>query len=353
MVEKKEIDKILKGYNKRKIRIVTLCSHTSLQIFFGAKQEGFKTLGICKPEIKRIYDKFPLAKPDEFLLVDSYDEILSDSFQEKLRRKNSVVIPHGSFVEYVGARNIEHNFLVPIFGSRDVLEWESDRKKQKYWLEKAGIKTPREFSSPKEIDTLAIVKFPGAKGGKGYFLVKNEKELYEKIKEKNLEEKKVIIQEYILGARFYPHYFHSILNKETELMSMDIRYETNIEGLIRSPLLWNEVEPSFVVTGNTPVIARESLLLKILEIGENVVEASKKLFSPGIYGPFCVETICTPDLEFFVFEISARIVAGTNLYISGSPYSTFRYKEPMSTGRRIAREIKIAIKKGLLNKILC
>ena len=60
----------------------------------------------------------------------------------------------------------------------------------------------------------------------------------------------------------------------------------------------------------------------------------------------------SPDQEFYAFEISARIVAGTNPYITGSPYTQLRYKEPMSTGRRIAREIKLAIKKGKLNKVL-
>lgn len=353
MIKKDEIDKILQKYKKRKIRIATICSHSSLQIFHGAKQEGFKTLGICKEDLRKIYDIFPLAKPDEFLIVDDYKDILDEKFQEKLRNKNSVIIPHGSFVEYVGAKNIEENFLVPIFGIREVLKWESDRKKQMQWLKYAGIKTPREFKNAKEIDSLAIVKFPGAKGGKGYFLVRSEKEFYEKLeKVKNISEEDCIIQEYILGTRFYPHYFYSLLNNETELMSVDIRYESNIEGLMRSPLLWNEIEPSFVVTGNTPVIVRESLLSKIMKIGNSIVESSKKLFPPGIYGPFCAETICTENLEFFAFEISARIVAGTNLYINGSPYSALKYKEPMSTGRRIAREFKIAIKRDLLNKIL-
>jgi 5-formaminoimidazole-4-carboxamide-1-(beta)-D-ribofuranosyl 5'-monophosphate synthetase len=60
----------------------------------------------------------------------------------------------------------------------------------------------------------------------------------------------------------------------------------------------------------------------------------------------------TPDEEIFVFEISARIVAGTNPFINGSPYTWLKYDEPMSTGRRIAREIKQAIQGKKLNKIL-
>ncbi len=49
----------------------------------------------------------------------------------------------------------------------------------------------------------------------------------------------------------------------------------------------------------------------------------------------------TPDLEFKVFEISARIVAGTNPFINGSPY-TEMIEPGMSTGLRIAQEIQKA-----------
>ena len=69
-------------------------------------------------------------------------------------------------------------------------------------------------------------------------------------------------------------------------------------------------------------------------------------------GPFFLGNNMTPEGDIYTFEISARIVAGTNPYIDGSPYTWLKYDEPMSTGRRIAREIKIAIKQNKLNKIL-
>ena len=84
-----------------------------------------------------------------------------------------------------------------------------------------------------------------------------------------------------------------------------------------------------------------------------VVESSKKLMGPkGLFGPFCLETIITSKEEIYVIEISARIVAGTNCFINGSPYTYLLYDEPMSTGRRIAREIKNAIKKNKLKEVL-
>lgn len=351
MIEREEIKRILEKYDK--ITIATICSHSALQIFHGAKKEGFKTLGICKRENKEAYEAFPLGKPDEFLLVEEYKEVLEESFQEKLKDRKAIIIPHGSFVEYVKARNIEEKLRVPLFGNRKVLEWESNRKKEREWLELSDLKTPREFSHPSEIDKLTLIKFPGAKGGQGYFLAKNEQEFYQKVKEHHVKEEECTIQEYILGTRFYPHYFYSPLEKETELLSMDIRYESNLEGFSRLPYSFQkELQPSFVVTGNTPVIVRESLLPKILRMGQEVVKASQELFPPGLIGAFCLETICQENLEFITFEISARIVAGTNLYIQGSPYSCLKYKEPMSTGRRIAREIKNSLKRKVLDRIV-
>ena len=87
-------------------------------------------------------------------------------------------------------------------------------------------------------------------------------------------------------------------------------------------------------------------------MGERVVQTSKKLISGGLWGPFCLETIITPEQQFSIIEISCRIVAGTNLFIDGSPYSSLYYDKEVSTGRRIAMEINEAIKTGQLSKIL-
>ena len=68
-------------------------------------------------------------------------------------------------------------------------------------------------------------------------------------------------------------------------------------------------------------------------------------------GAFCLETIVTDQLEFRVFEISARIVAGSNPFVGGSPYSDIN-DENMSTGRRISRCIRKAIDANRLDEIL-
>ena len=349
------IKDMLASYDKKNLTIATVCSHSSLQIFNGARKEGLKTLGIAVGEKKKFYDAFPLGKPDEFLIVDNYKDIAKHS--EELREKNVIVIPHGSFVEYLGAENFLKLDL-PTFGNRNVLMWESDRNKERKWLESAGLTMPKEIKDPHDIDNPVIVKYHGAKGGKGFFIAKTYEEFSRRIE----PNKSFVIQEFVMGTRYYLHYFYSPIQDNAyklskgslQLISMDRRDETTIDEVQRlgsiAELEELGIHPTFVVTGNIPIVMRESLLPRVFEMGEAVIEKSLKLFG-GLIGSFCLETVVTEDLEFKVFEISARIVAGTNPYISGSPYSEL-IQPDMSTGRRIAQEIKYATKQNSLDKIL-
>jgi len=342
-----KIKDMLANYNKKDLRICTVCSHSSLQIFNGAKKEGFKTLGIVVGQNrKKVYEAFPLGCPDEFLVVKNYKEILKKT--KELREKNVIVIPHGSFVEYLGAKEFLKLDL-PTFGNREVLSWESDRNKERKWLEGAGLTMPKQP---------VIVKYHGAKGGKGFFIAKT----YEEFKKRIDKKKSYTIQEFVMGTRYYLHYFYSPIKNDAykvskgslQLISMDRRDETTIDEVQRlgsiAELEEIGIHPTFVVTGNIPIVMRESLLPKVFEMGASVVEKSLKLFG-GIIGSFCLETVVTDNLEFKVFEISARIVAGTNPYVSGSPYSEL-IQPDLSTGRRIAQEIKYANKKDKLEEIL-
>jgi len=355
MVSRDKIAKILESYDKSSITIATACSHTSLQIFHGAKQEGFKTLGISVQQNTRFYDAFPSAKPDEFLYADSYSELMDRA--DELVEKNAIVVPHGSFVEYMTPPIFEA-WPIPTFGNRLVLEWEADREKERQWLMEAGVRLPRRIEDAQKIDSPVLVKYHGAKGGRGFFIAKD----YPEFKIGIDQTKKYHIQEYIVGTRYYIHFFYSPIKTEgyrlskgvLELLSVDRRDESNIDEMYKlgsaEELKRLGFFPSFVVTGNVPVVLRESLLPKYFDIGEKIVESSVKLFG-GIVGPFCVESIVTDDLDIVIFEISARIVAGTNPFISGSPYADMIHPS-LSTGRRIAQEIKMGAEKGLLHEII-
>ncbi|MBI2634083.1 formate--phosphoribosylaminoimidazolecarboxamide ligase [Candidatus Peregrinibacteria bacterium] len=243
------------------------------------------------------------------------------------------------------------------YGTKGILEWESDRNKEREWLLDAGIRLPKIFQSPEEIDRPVIIKFHGARGGKGYFIANNPREFHEKFSEYKDQEgnEDFVIQEYIVGVPVYSHYFYSRLTGELEIMSFDKRYESNADSIGRvaaKDQVDVGIHTTYTITGNVPIVVRESLLPQIFEMGENVVKSSHKFAEGGLFGPFCLEGIIDPELRYYVFEISARIVAGTNPYIYGSPYTWLRYDEPMSTGRRIARDIKMAIEQDQIEKVL-
>ena len=358
----------LADYDKDNITIGVVASHSSLQILHGARIEGFRTLGIAVGENRRrFYKAFPGAEPDEWLMLENYREMFD--YAEWFREKNVIIVPHGSLVEYLGSENFR-NLEVPTFGNRGILRWESSRAKQRDWLKAGGCTMPKVLEDPHDIDGPVIVKYAGAKGGRGYFIARDYRDFRRNV---DIEEE-FTIQEYVLGCRYYLHFFFDPLATDgyqvqgrgksagknlgrLELLSMDRRDEANVDefyklGSLRD-LRESGMEPSFVVTGNQPVVIRESLLPRAFEMAEGTVASSFELVdeSRGMIGPFCLETIVTDSLEFKVFEISARIVAGSNPFVGGSPYSDIN-ETRMSTGRRIARSVRNALKDDRLDDIL-
>jgi 5-formaminoimidazole-4-carboxamide-1-(beta)-D-ribofuranosyl 5'-monophosphate synthetase len=329
--------------------IATLGSHSALQILKGARDEGFRTLAIANAETERLYRSFAFV--DEVIEIREYGDFMS--LVPELERRKVIIVPHGSFVAYLSLED-HKRMTVPYFGNKAVLDWEASRELQRQWLTRAGLLLPRQFRTGAEIDRPVIVKLYGAQGGKGYMFVRDAHDFEQRAE--GLARQNYILQEYIIGVPAYIHYFYSPLTGKLEIMSMDRRYETNVDSLGRIPAAAQEgmnVEPSYVVVGNSPLVLRESMLAEAYRMGEDVVRVSREICPPkGLFGAFCIETIIGPDAKFYVMEISARIVAGTNPFIDGSPYSYLNYSEPMSTGRRIAREIKNALLSNSLDCVL-
>jgi len=340
-----------------KITIATLGSHCSLQVLKGAKDEGFRTLLVCEKRRLGLYRRFRFI--DEILEVDNINEVTSDRCRNRLKQTNSILIPHGTLISQMKSDEIE-KIETPIFGNKWILRWEADRELKERLMNEAGLETPRPIKSKGEIDGLCIVKLHGAAGGRGYYLAWNQESFEEGarrlIEQKVISsEKDLYIQEFIRGVPVYLQYFYSPVTSELELLGIDRRYESDIDGIGRIPAkqqLGAGVEPSYNVIGNIPLVLRESLLDGVYKMGENFVRAAERLVPPGMPGPFCLEGVYDREGKFTTFEFSARIVAGTNLYLDGSPYSGLLYDDPMRMGRRIAREVKIASKKGKLARVV-
>jgi 5-formaminoimidazole-4-carboxamide-1-(beta)-D-ribofuranosyl 5'-monophosphate synthetase len=348
------VDKIVLDESKT---IATLGSHSALQILKGAKEEGFNTLLVCEEKRLSLYKRFKFI--DKILTIKNYNEFFDSKCQQDLHDANSIIVPHGTMIAYFTYDDIE-TISVPIFGNRKILQWESDRNLKQRLMNESQLTTPKLVKCKNDIDKLCIVKLHGAAGGRGYFLAAN-KESFEDNAKLLLNQKRIasendlFIQEYIIGVPTYLQFFYSPLTKQLELLGADIRYESDIDSIGRIPAkqqLSVHLEPSYNVIGNIPLVLRESLLEGVYEMGERFVKASEHLVPPGMNGPFCLEGVYDKEGVFTTFEFSARIVAGTNLYMNGSPYSDLLFDRPMSMGRRIALEIKIANETGLLHKIV-
>jgi 5-formaminoimidazole-4-carboxamide-1-(beta)-D-ribofuranosyl 5'-monophosphate synthetase len=339
--------------------VATISSHSALQILKGAKDEGLRTALLCLKGREGLYSRFGLA--DIIIKMDTVEDLLDGKVQKRLLDEGAILVPHGTLISGGKLEEFEKGFKPPVFGNRRIFRWEYDRDLKDKLLKAAGLRIPKRFSSYDDVDRPVIVKLPGAEGGRGYFIAKDGRDLEQKLKmvsKKGLLKKgeieKAFIQEYIVGVTLYPHYFYSPISERVELLGCDRRYETSIDGLGRigaRDQLDLDLIPTFRVIGNIPIVLRESLLIDIFEAGDGFVSATKKLVPPGMIGPFCLEMICNEEGRLYTFEFSGRIVAGTNLFVGGSPYSDLLYDEPMSMGRRIAREIRTASEKGLQARV--
>ncbi len=354
--------------------IAVLGSHSALDVCRGAKDEGFNTLVVSEKGRDKTYGKYfkthdKLGCVDEILYVDEFKDVISTEVQKKLLEKNCIFIPHRSFEVYINNYDsIENNFKVPIFGNKLLLRTEERTEKINQYsiLKKAGIKYPIIFNKPKNIDRLVIVKAQQQKVSfeRGFFFATNQKE-YNREAQKRIKSgfiskqglKDATIEEFIVGTAVNFNFFYSPINNRLELIGTDTRRQTNLDGFLRLPAaqqksIENYQEITFKEMGHLAVTLPESLIEEAMEVGEKFVEATKKMFSPGIIGPFALQSLVRPvfpKLEIIVYDVSPRMPGSPG--IASTPYSSYLYGNNISMGRRIAMEIKEAIAKNQLDEI--
>ncbi|KKR87706.1 MAG: hypothetical protein UU34_C0003G0048 [Candidatus Curtissbacteria bacterium GW2011_GWA1_41_11] len=362
--------------------IAVIGSHSALDVCRGAKDEGFKTLVIVEEGRDKTYADYfksrgpstssgPTGCVDEVLYVDKFKDVLSVKIQNELKKRNCIFIPHRSFEVYVADYDaIEKDFKIPIFGNKFLLRSEERTEKVNQYdiLKKAGIKYPKIFKLPKDIDRLVIVKVPEkARSFERAFFIADSHNSYKHESETLIKEGKItkrdlesaVIEEFIVGAQVNFNFFYSQVNNRLEMIGTDTRRQTNLDGLIRltsgiqqKAMLDRKVTVKFEEAGHVAVTILESLLEPAFEIGEKFVEAARIMFPPGVIGSFSLQSVITPGppkKEIYVFDVSPRMPGSPG--ISATPYSNYLYGQQLSMGKRVAMEIKVAIIKNKLKEI--
>lgn len=383
MIERKEIIELLREYDLGKTTIGVLASHSALDVCDGAVEEGFRTHAVCEKGREKTYTQYFRAQRREGKLIrgivdsadvyNKFNEILKPENQRKLRDRNTIFIPNRSFTSYCSIDEIEDDFRVPMFGSRNLLRSEERGiEKDYYWLlEKAGLPYPEKIKKPEDIDSLVMVKLPHAvkKLERGFFTAASYAE-FKKKSEAFLKQGVITrnaladarIERYIIGPVFNLDMFYSPIEEEMskiELLGIDWRFETSLDGHVRLPapqqLTLNEkqIMPEYTVCGHNSATLRESLLEDVFELAEKYVKATQKYYKPGIIGPFCLQTCVDKDLNFYVYDVAPRVGGGTNVHVSvGHPYGNTLWRKPVSTGRRMAMEIRRAIEQERVEEIV-
>jgi 5-formaminoimidazole-4-carboxamide-1-(beta)-D-ribofuranosyl 5'-monophosphate synthetase len=382
-VDRADIERIVGAYADPPV-IAAVGSHSALDIADGASAQGFRTLVLGQKGRDRTYAQYFRTRRDvsghpvrgcvdEVWSYAAFADLGAAHEQERMRHRSALMVPNRALSSYLDVGFLENEYRVPMVGSRMLLRIEERTQRDNYYtlLHAAGIATPAAVPDPRSIDGLSIVKLPHAtkRLERGFFTVATPEEFVRKrdalVKAGTItldDLAQARIERYVLGPVFNFNFFFSPLvprDEGLELLGVDERRESSLDGLVRLPAA-QQIEmgdagrsPAYTVVGHGTLTVRESILEAVFRMGEKFVDAARARQAPGILGPFCLQTCIDPDGKPWVFDVAARIGGGTNIHLGlGHPYGNALWRGPMSTGRRIAREVRQALDEGRLSEII-
>ncbi|MHB1551527.1 MAG: DUF1297 domain-containing protein [Vulcanimicrobiaceae bacterium] len=373
-----EIARRLAAYDRTQLTLCSIGSHSALDVASGARAAGLRNLVVTAAGRQQTYARYyaRTREPargcvDATLELNAFSDLLDDAVQRRLLASNAIFIANRSFEVYLHQRfsydEIERGMRVPIFGNRRLLRAEErDEANNQYaLLRAAGIRHPRQFGFPAEIDRLAIVKAPHAKVSfeRAFFLCSNPREYAETaarliaagmLTPDGLAA--AVIEEYALGPSVNLNFFYSPILGELELCGTDTRRQTNLEGFRNVPPaaleMLRDVPMRLEEAGHIATTLTESMLEKAFEMGERFVAAARAANPPGVIGPFALQCVVVagPPKEFVCYDVSLRIPGSPGTRYT--PYSAYRWGRDVSVGERIAMEVVFARDGDRLGEIL-
>jgi 5-formaminoimidazole-4-carboxamide-1-(beta)-D-ribofuranosyl 5'-monophosphate synthetase len=388
------VARALAAYDRSRLTLCSIGSHSALDVAFGARAQGLRNLVVTAKGRERTYARYfavdddpPRGCVDEVLELEAFPEILRDAVQKRLLERNVVFVPNRSFEVYLHQKyeydEIERRMLVPFFGNRYLLKAEErpspfdsacaersrsaqdDIGDQYALLRRAGIRHPRQFGSPDEIDRLVMVKAPHARVSfeRAFFLASSAAE-YRRVGDRLIQEgvltaadlSSARIEEYALGPSVNLNFFYSPILGELELLGTDTRRQTNLEGFRNIPPAALDAVRGVAMrleeAGHIAATILESMLEPAFELGERFVTAARETSAPGVIGPFALQCIIAagPPKEFVCYDVSLRIPGSPGTRYT--PYSAYRWGRDVSVGERIAMEIVMARDTDRLGDVL-
>ena len=388
-----DVSELLKGYDLKQLTIGSLGGHSGLDVSHGAHRAGLQSVIVAQKGREKTYERYKVRDQgsgdgsrgciDGVIVVSKFQDVLSKNIQEQLRSLNTIFVHSRYFwVYFDDFTKVENDFRIPIFGSRHLLRLEErggsmrlttgQTYNQYDLLQDAGIRIPKIFKKPQEIDRPVLVKANEVQRGyeRAFFLASSKDEweqrgtVLEQEGKVDASWRKAVIEEFVIGAPVNFNFFYSPLTEEVELLGTDMRRQTNLDGFLRMTApeqrkALEKINLTMIETGHVAVTVKESLLEKAYDLAEKFVKATQKLpkkidpTGKGIIGPFALQGAVVSEEgkeDIVIFDVSLRIPGSPG--IRATPYSGYLYGESMSTGERIANEIQQAAQNGVLEKVV-
>ncbi|HEV2449989.1 MAG TPA: DUF1297 domain-containing protein [Thermoplasmata archaeon] len=382
-LDRSELQALASGYARPPV-VGAIGSHSAIDIADGGVAEGFRTLLLCQTGRELTYSRYfrcvrdaaghaTRGCIDEVWSYPKFADALAEPVQSKLRSRSVLLVPNRALSSYLPIEAIEDKLRVPLLGSRRLLRIEERSERENYYslLAAGGLPAPEAVAGPEAIDGLVMVKLPHAvrRLERGFFTCSSPAEYAERsgrliasgvIRKEDLAGAR--IERYVIGPVFNFNFFLSPLaprEEALELLGVDERRESSLDGLVRLPasqqlsLPEREQLPRYTVVGHGSLTVRESILEEVFHLGERFAEIARERYPPGIIGPFCLQTCIDPEGRPVIFDVAVRIGGGTNIHLAlGHPYANALWREPMSSGRRLARELRRALAEERLAEVL-
>ncbi|MCS4541898.1 MAG: DUF1297 domain-containing protein [Euryarchaeota archaeon] len=370
MIERREMQEMVAKY-KEPI-VLSIGSHSALDVLDGARAYGFRRIVYVPLKRANIYLRHPIVGDQNeeiedlpeivkrdlivtndvaqikkkgnwklaILIVDRYDDVLKNEYQDAFTELETIQIPNRAFAVYVGGyacEKIERNFKLPILGSRNLLKIENrEEVKENYYylLEKGGVPHPEEYKYKvigsgiefeQEVPGPVVFKVPHAvrRLERGFLFAANGKEMERKVREaieqgdidpNDLKDGRA--EEYVPGVTANLNFFHSPIdakadlgelskyyenNLGTQFISVDMRFEATHDGISRMHAKdqiqcdWSKTRYSetFEVVAHGGESVRESLLRLVFPIVDKFDKICKEEYPPGMIGAYCIQTLIT------------------------------------------------------------
>jgi len=364
------VARALDAYDLSRLTLCSIGSHSALDVASGARAQGLRNLIVTAKGREKTYARYFVREEslvgrgcvDGVLELHDFPEILNEEVQRRLFEQNVIFIANRSFEVYLHQRfeydEIERRMLVPFFGNRHLLraeEREPGGTDQYALMRAAGIRHPRRFESPDDIDRLVMVKAPHARVSfeRAFFLASSPGE-YRATADHLMDEgvlsatglASARIEEFVLGPSVNLNFFYSPILGELELSGTDTRRQTNLEGFRSVPPAALEAVRGITMrleeVGHVATTVVESMLEPAFEMGERFVRVARETQPPGVIGPFALQCIVAagPPKELVCYDVSLRVPGSPGTRFT--PYSAYRWGRDVSVGERIAMEVVMA-----------